>query len=156
MKAHIWSMFNGLKSFITSGLPAQLRAIEAEIGDGIVLPDPAKHVLGYADLFNSDRYPLVCYIWGNTPVEGQTTKSDELSPLALILVSFRHSNPDTLESILLRYPSAFLNLCGADPGLGGTCETSQIEMIDPGHPGGETKEHGVIAISLRMFYEALY
>jgi hypothetical protein len=155
MKANIWNMFEGLKDFVEDGLPDALREVEVEMTDGVLLPDPKQHVLGYKDLFSADAYPLVCYIASEGPVEAAAMHGQWLNPQAVILVSLVHNKPDVLEKILLRYSDAFVNLLSSDESLGGVCDTSQLESIDWGHAGGEDKTHAILSLSLRMTKEVL-
>lgn len=153
MVAHIWGMFDGLKAYVEDGLPDRLREVEAELDDGVTLPDPKLHVLGYSDLFSSNAYPLICYVAAEGPVEPGASHSNWLNPLAMILVSLHENRPEVLEKILLRYSDAFVSLLSSDESLGGVCDTSQLESIDWGHGGGEDKTHAVLALSLRMTKE---
>lgn len=150
MNANLYDMTVGLKTFVTAGIPAKLRLIELELADGVALPDPKLHVLGYRDLFTSTDYPLLCYIAASMTAEDGAMHGEWLNLNVSVLASFVHAKPEVLEKIILRYADAFMNLIGSDESIGGVCHTSRLTDIDWGHPGGDDKSHGVIALNVFM------
>jgi hypothetical protein len=150
-KANIRNMVVGLKTFVTANLPAQLRLIELELADGIKLPDPQVHFVGFRNLFTDTfLFPRICYVCDalNPDIGGPMV--DWTNPDVDILVSFTHSNPDTLEEILLRYSDAFNNLIISDRTIGGVSILSYLTAMDWGHPGGDDKGHAALFMTLRM------
>jgi hypothetical protein len=150
-KANIRAMVHGLKTFVTANLPAQLRLIEAELADGIKLPDPAQHFVGFRNLFvDTMPFPRICYVVDSLNPDTDAPMVDWTNPEVDILVSFTHSNPETLEEILLRYSDAFNNLVHSDRTIGGVSIISYITAMDWAHPGGDDKTHAALFLTLQM------
>ncbi len=148
-KANIANLVTGTKAFFLANLPAQLRLIETEKADGVALPDPKIHLIGFSDLFTGTDYPLVCYV-ADTMAFDMEQMAEWRNPEIDILVSLVHSRPETLETILLRYSDAWVNCLAADRSLGGICDFSYFTEMDWGHPGGDDKTHAVLAMKLHI------
>lgn len=154
-KANLYAMAVGVKAYMTANLPAQLRLIEAELADGVKLPNPATHSLGIADLLaNTAARPLVCYVL--TVVEHDPQIMAEWRTVSLdILVDLVNSQADSLELVLLRYADAVSNLIAADRSIGGACNLSWISDMKLGHPGGDDKGKAVLITTVQMQQEVL-
>jgi len=148
-KANLYAMVTGLKTYVTAGLPAQLRLVELELADGVKLPDPKVHVLGWSDPFTSTDYPMVSYM-AATPELDPVIMTEWLNPEIDIMVSLVHAKPETLELILLRYYDALTNLIRADRSIGGACDNSFFTGQALGHPGGDDKGHAILYLTLKM------
>ncbi len=151
-KANLYAMVNGLKTYVTTGLPAQLHLVELELADGVKLPDPKLHFLGWCDPFTATDYPMICYI-AATPELDPVIMAEWLNPEIDIMVSLNHSKPETLEKILLRYYDALTNLIRVDRSIGGICDNSYFTGQALGHPGGDDKTHAILYLTLKMLKE---
>lgn len=149
MKANLRDMVHGLKDFVEAGLPAQLRLVETELANGIALPDPKIHHVGFMDPFTAQNLPLIYYL-ALFPETEQVIQAEWLDPRIEILTVLTHSKPATLEEMLLEYFDAQLNLFASDRSCGGHCDNSEVVEQQLGHPGGDDATHAVIALTIQM------
>jgi len=145
---NIYAHMAGLKSYVEANLPARLSQVEAEIGATVA--DIADHVLGYRDTLTASHYPCAFYVASSGTPEESAQHGEWFALDADILIAYRASTPEALETALLAYSDALRNLVGEDESLGGLCDVAQITYIDWYHGAAMEKDKGVVVVSITM------
>jgi hypothetical protein len=144
----------GVKTYFTTAIPVALRAIEKELADGVTLPDPKLHTIGYPTTFRSTDYPVDSYVAGQTGHEFYM-QSEVIYLDVDVIVAMVGSQPENLEKICLRYGDALCNAVRADRSLGAICDVAWVTSVQWGHPGGDDKQHAAVMATVRMQNEVL-
>ncbi|MCK9569950.1 hypothetical protein M0R72_13485 [Candidatus Pacearchaeota archaeon] len=114
-----------LKAWLASKVPTNLRAIETERADGMVLADPVLYEVSDADPWGHATYPVVLIYPTEAPVLSDADSGhDEIQLAAEILVAISDGSPSEGTKRILRYIEAIRETIRDDRTM-----TAQVDLI---------------------------
>lgn len=121
----------GFASYAETNLPTYLEEINTAKADGIELSDFEEYTPGWKTVFGRTRYPVMLFAPDLAEIELSANRAEYIYFPIDVFQGVKHSKPNTLIRLQLRYADAFRNLMMADRTLGGLVEFSEIESVDP-------------------------
>lgn len=136
-------LYDGVKDYFNTNYATHL----AEIDKKLTTP---MFELGYSPLFGRTHYPAGVIAQGVSGEEPIANKAADIGTELTCAIAIRESRPAKLQTNMLRYSDAMLDMVREDRTLGGICYEAVVNEVVPYQGDPQDKQIAVLVFTITI------
>ena len=127
-------ILSNIETWIGSNFSTFINEINTEKADEITLKDFKEIIIGLSDMYNSKKYPILCIVPENIPIEPLSLGTDDIQEIVNFIIADVEGDAEKGYKKQMRYAAAFRNMCLDDKTAGDSVDLITVTNVDPYPP----------------------